>query len=191
MIKKNAKLSELLNERRVKRSLRIGWKVMKSEKVLIVTALIIMFIFISCENSHRDLVQSYNVETEMIAEFKPADFHTLEEWFNEFDPEHIYNFHYADVTNYSSRVPGPTDDRIEGFFNISEEKWDFYVENYEWRNISGFEFPAIDHIPDASAQDDLNWLNNSSWIAKHRGERVGGLLYICKENRLVWFSLWR
>ena len=60
---------------------------MKSEELLMATALVTMFIFISCESSHRDFVQSYNVETEMIIEFKPADFHAWEDWFSEFDPE--------------------------------------------------------------------------------------------------------
>lgn len=98
---------------------------MKLKKILIITAFTFVFILISCENTEQESNQSNNEEeTEMIIEFKPADFNLFEEWFSGFDLEHIYNFHYVIVTDHHSRVPGPTDDRIEGFFNISESSWD-------------------------------------------------------------------
>ena len=167
---------------------------MKSVKVLI-TIMFTLLMLIACENNQGDLTQSNNVEeAEMIKEYKPADFNLWEEWFSGFDPEHIYNFHYVILTDHHNRIPGPTDDRIEGFFNISEDEWDNYInDDTEWTEPWADELNRINAAPDILGMraSELNWIGNLNWIIRHRGERVGGSLLICKENRLVWFSLSR
>ena len=167
---------------------------MKSEKIFMVTALFIIFMLISCKNNQRALVESYNVETETVNEIKPADFNLWADWFSNFDPRHIYNFHYVIVTDHHSRVPGPTDDRIEGFFNISEEEWGNYVnEDTRWEKPWDVELNSVNNATDIFEieANEFSWVRSTNWNIKHRGERVAGSLLACKDNRLIWFSLAR
>ena len=101
-----------------------------------------------------------------------------------------------------SRLPAPTDPRIQGFFNITEEAWGYYIrEEDSWRILGeevlmttreeSLRAHGVVVAPDIFDVDSsqLNWMMSNSFIDRHRGERIGGAFLVCKENRLIWFHL--
>jgi len=171
---------------------------MKPIKIRVMMFLPILLLLIACVNNQRDTGAASSEETVMI-EFIAIELTELNEFFQDFftgfDPAHIYNFHYADVTSdwSESRIPAPTDPRIQGFFNITEEAWNYYINDDDlWSNLEEA-WSEIGTIPDIFEVDNsqINWTRSTSFIDRHRGERIGGAFLVSKENRLVWFHLWR
>ena len=162
---------------------------------------ITIFLLAACTRNQRVIVPSNNLEEEgMETEFIAVDFNELSEFFQSFfqgfDPVHIYNFHYADVTTQNIILPAPTDPRIQGFFNITEEAWDDYVNDDDlWESNSEDSLTKfrVGVAPDVFAVDSsqLNWMRSNSFFKRHRGERIAGHFLVCKENRLVWFHIGR
>ena len=162
------------------------------KKTFSIAALLLALILLNaCIGSHENSEESNNrlEETDM-REYKPAEFSSVASFFSGFDERDIENFHYADITNRESYAPGPTVIEIAGFFEIIEEKWNSYMEGlgYTWREIA---YSDIPHIPGISDAQSITWLRSSAWTDAHRGEGIGGSLYICTERRLVWFTLGR
>ena len=181
---------------------------MKSIKIGVIMLLPMLFLLTACASNQRSII---DLEGTMMIEFTVINFNELDEFFqdffNGFDPEHIYNFHYADVTSdwSESRLPAPTDPRIQGFFNITEEAWTSYVNDDDsWRGLAinalitqedriRSHGHGLDSAPDIFGVDinELDWVESTHFTDRHRGERIGGNFLVCKENRLVWFHLWR
>jgi len=184
--------------------------IMKPIKIRVLLFLPILLLLTACVNNQSD-TGTASLEETVMTEFTAINFNELDEFarnfFQGFDPAHIYNFHYADVTSdwSESRIPAPTDPRIQGFFNIAEESWDHYVnESDSWRGLAlnalttqedGIRAHGhgLDSAPDVFEVDinQLDWVESTSFTDRHRGERIGGSFLICKENRLVWFHLSR
>ena len=171
---------------------------MKPKKFGIIILLSFIFILIACERNQTNSSELNNLEViEMIVEYQQADFNDWADWFNGFDPDHIYNFHYVILTDHHNRFPGPTDDRIEGFFNITMNEWDNYVndDTFRQREWEAWE-SELDKINASSnvsgiELSELNWEGNLNWMITHRGRGVGGSMLINRENRIVWFTLSR
>jgi len=174
---------------------------MKQIKIVLIMLLPILFLLTACVNNQRDRAYSNDLEEIVMIEFTAINFNELDEFvqnfFQGFDPEHIYNFYYADVTSdwSESRIPAPTDPRIQGFFNITEEAWDSYLNDDDsWReNLRRHGSHGASSAPDVFEVDinQLDWVESTRFTDRHRGERIGGNFLICKENRLIWFHLWR
>jgi len=174
---------------------------MKQIKIGLIMVLPMLFLLNACVNNQRDIVESDELEEIMMIEFNAIDFSELDEFFQDFftgfDPEHIYNFHYADVTSdwSESRIPAPTVPRIQGFFNIVEEAWGYYVnEDDSWRkNLRRHGSHGASSAPDIFEVDitQLDWVESTNFTDRHRSERISGNFLICKESRLIWFHLWR
>jgi len=118
-------------------------------------------------------------------EYQLTDFGLVEDYFSGFNPKDIENFHYVDLTNYKSKVPGPTARVIEGYFRLSEEKWDFYTKDYShWYGLPESKHPQLVGL-EAACQ----WEQSYSWDDQHRAKGIGGSFYLCKEKRTVFFQL--
>jgi len=138
----------------------------------------------SCDINARGLLNLE--EKEMEREFQAGNFIDFEEFFEGFDANHIQNFYYYTSTSDRSIVPGPTLFTIIGYFEIIEEFWDYYIEGYSWMNHP----PSMD--PDIPGLDySFNWMENLLWDRKHIPQGVYGGFWVCKENRMVYFSLGR
>jgi hypothetical protein len=133
-------------------------------------------------------VKSDNLEEiNMNKDYQLADFHSVEGFFKGIDAEDIKNFYYADITNYNaSWVPGPTVYIIEGYFEFDNEKWDSYISDYKWFEVSASDTPNIfeNDIPS-------RWLQSYAWNDEHRPKGINGKYYINTENRVVFFSLFK
>lgn len=116
--------------------------------------------------------------------YTSADFSEVKDFFNGFAEGDVLNFHYANLTNYNSRVPGPTMYTIEGYFELSEENWGKYVVGTDWLEVKE---PYRPQISDSSA--NYKWLQSFTWNDIHRGKRIYGGFNICNEARIVFFSL--
>jgi len=119
--------------------------------------------------------------------YQSADFNSAKDYFSGFDSKDIKNFYYADLTNYKSKVPGPTAHVIEGYFELGEEEWDFYTQNHSnWYEVPESRVPQISGI-----ETSCQWRQSYSWDDKHRAKGIGGSFSLCKEKRTVFFQLIR
>jgi len=116
-----------------------------------------------------------------------ADFNSVEDYFSGFDSKDIKNFHYADLTNYNSRVPGPTANVIEGYFELGEEEWELYTKSHSnWYEVPESRVPQI-----FGTETSCQWRQSYSWDDKHRAKGIAGRFSLCKEKRTVFFQLIR
>ena len=166
--------------------------VITNRAIIIITLLLIIISSCACTGNLVNTDESNNLEEISMIEYKPAEFNSVKSFFSGFDENHIVNFHYTDLTDRSwGAVPGPTTIQIEGYFEIVEEQWDSYTSNseYTWREVANSNLPHISGFSDTGG--GIQWLRSSEWTNAHRGDKVGGALYISNETRLVWFSVGR
>lgn len=122
----------------------------------------------------------------MPREYPPADFSSVEDYFSGFNSKDIENFHYVNLENYKSRVPGPNAYAIEGYFELSEGKWDVYMkEHSDW--YEG-ELPKSNVPRVLEMEVFCQWLRSDSWNNKHSAKGIAGSFYLCKEKRMVFFQ---
>ena len=145
----------------------------------------VTLILSSCDISGRGSIRTDDLEEIVVeAEYRAGNFSEFEEFFEGFNANHIQNFHYFTSISDRSLVPGPTSFRIVGYFEIIEEFWDYYTESYSWLNRSPSATPNIPQL-----DYSFNWMASQSWNRTHIPNGVGGGFSICKENRIVFFSL--
>lgn len=153
----------------------------------VVTTMFFLCTLIACDTNKSEIAREEGAP--VFAGYQPGDFSAIEELSKGFDPDDIENFHYADLTIYNSRIPGPTPYVLEGYFQIREQAWDSYMKPYEgkWIEVMASDYPGTAGMDTASYQ----WLFCPSWDTEHKAERIGGGYNICEETRTIFFQLTR